>query len=75
VRYRIEYLQRDRWSVIDQRNQCVFSGTYHQVEDWLDYQDNALGRPAVVAAPLLTGPRLAADTERREPDRRQRAAL
>lgn len=69
MRYRIESIKATRWSVIDAANQCVFSGTYRQVEDWLDYQDNAQGQPELIAAP-----RLAADSGRSEPVRRRQKA-
>jgi hypothetical protein len=30
----------DAWTIIDARDQVVFTGTKRDCEDWLDYQDN-----------------------------------
>ena len=38
--YSIQYLEVDRWQVLDEDHHAVFVGNKRQVEDWLDREEN-----------------------------------
>lgn len=39
--YRIQQAAEEQWTIVDERDEVVFTGTLRGCEDWLDFQENA----------------------------------
>lgn len=38
--YHIRPSQGETWSIINERDKCIFQGTFDQCEEWLDHEEN-----------------------------------